>query len=98
PSEIKINKQGNFSREYLAYGQLYANFDKNNQEEKKWVDMVFKWVKDNGKKVYRTTLDMRIVSDFHEQKSYCLPDASEKYNGSNGNFLTIVHGVVGIAK
>lgn len=73
----------------LKHGRFAANFNNEDVKTKKWVNDVFKWVKGNGKKVYRTTANMRVIADKPEKDFYSLSNAAIEFNGYNGHFLTI---------
>lgn len=82
----------------LKHGQLSANFNNNDAQTKKWVNDIFKWIKSNSKKVFRTTANMRVIADKPEKDFYSLLNAAEEFNGNNGHFLTIGEGIYCISK
>lgn len=54
---------------HLKFGRLYVNTD--DEAAKLWANEIFKWTKRNGKKVYRATNPLSIVSDLPEKNFYC---------------------------
>ena len=81
---------------FLKNGQLYGFSEDKDSEV--WIKEVFSWIKRHSKKVYRTTLNRNIVSEYPEPNYYCFLSASEEFNGEEGKFLTITNDVYCIAK
>jgi hypothetical protein len=85
-------------RNNLMFGKITFNFEDDDKDSIIWGKNVIKWIKDNGKKVYRTSSNMRIIAEKSENNFFCLPNASLEYNGINGKFLRLVEGVSCISK
>jgi len=88
-----------YSKEYNNI-QGYAHFHpiSEDKDSEVWIKEVFSWIKRHSKKVYRTTLNRNIVSEYPEPNYYCFLSASEEFNGEEGKFLTITNDVYCIAK
>ena len=78
------------------WGELNASYD--DEDTDKWVKAIFKWIKENGKKVYRTSTTRNITADEAEKKTYALKEASINYSGQNGQYLTIGKDIYCVAK